>query len=750
MKRQYGNSTSLLRNALALCLTLLLVIPVSAMGQQKIIRTGHLWSGVIETGGKGLIEYENLSWAPNDWNIQGPSMENGTAQTGSGMWMAATNWTDPLGNVIPKAVTLPVPSSDYEGTVTTVVNPLQSYLRWDLPLNYTIQQEAQDNQVDNWGDPNPGQMIGTSDQVLKVTNMTPMGVQVERKIYGWAQQYHDDYIVCEVILTNTSDQTLNDYYLNIHENNFQIDGVEGDDPGINIQNIWEYTWDHYYGSRQSDSLRIYYMYMADDASLSGDQMGTPVYNQDGRLYQQEIHFYGILHASQAPFTGDVSNSVDDPSQPSVSLVLNNPDADIQDEVVGGNNANRPKTYDLIAGNSGSPVQQAFTQADGAYPNTTHQIPNDERGLSNWDQSIPTISAAKPFTKRHVSFGPYQFDPGEKLRFVWVSGFAGLSLKKAKEVGEKWLAGTLEEPPNLPDAQTGYFPSNFAFPGDATEMDKTKDRWLSTGIDSVHQAVSRAKWNFENDWQAIQAPQPPHMQIYGSGEGMRIQFAAPEAESRSNFFGYRVMRRSGNQDTTFYKEIHRVAADTATKETVRMGSSTFNGYKWVDTNAKPGASYYYYVQSGVEVTSAQAANASHLTAGEIIWSGRVFGTSRLPVETKRAVGSSLDSIRIAPNPYYISDPKLQTYGLSNPDDPRLLMFFNLPPEVTIKIFTEAGDLVKRINHTETPISENVTASSGFERWNMLTDNQQAISSGVYIAVFETPSGQSSYQKFIVVR
>lgn len=756
MKNKNNNLRMLFKKVTIFTIVILLFAPIYIRGQQHIMRTGRLWSGVVPTGGKSLFEYGSLAWFPNDYNIHGPTMENGSAQTGSGMWMAAKNWEDPLGNVIPKAVTVAVPSKDYMDAVEPVVNPIENYLRWDLPLNYTIQDEAQDNQVENWGDPNAGKMVGTSDQTITVTNMNSMGVQVTRKIYGWSQEHHDEYIVCEVILENKSgevdfvnEQSLEDFYLNIHENNFQIDWSEGHDPGYGVP-IYDYFWDHYYGSRKEDSLRVYYMYQADNVTESGDQMASPVYNQDGRLAYAEMHFYGILHASQEPFTGDVANSVDDPTQPTVSVALNNPDANIQEEVL-GDNADRPTTYDMIAGNiENTVVNQIIGEDDGAYPNTAHQVPNDERGDADWAKEIPTVSAAKPFTKRHVSFGPYQFEPGEKLRFIWVSGHEGLSLKRSKEVGEKWLAETLENPPNLPDNETGYFPENFKFPADADEMDKRKDRWFSTGIDSVHKAVSRAKWNYEHDWQAIQAPQPPHMQIYGSGEGMQIQFAAPQAEQRSDFFGYRIMRRTGNQDTTYYQEIARIAADTATKESIQLGSNSFQGYKYIDANAKPGASYYYYVQSGVKVTAAQASEAYFRKEGEIIWSGRVFSTSRLPVETKRQVGTTLDSIRIAPNPYYISDPKLQSYGLPNPDDPRMLMFFNLPPTCTIKIFTESGDLVKVIDHKTTQISESVTASSGYERWNMLTDNQQAISSGVYIAVFEKPDGESSYQKFIVVR
>jgi hypothetical protein len=73
-----------------------------------------------------------------------------------------------------------------------------------------------------------------------------------------------------------------------------------------------------------------------------------------------------------------------------------------------------------------------------------------------------------------------------------------------------------------------------------------------------------------------------------------------------------------------------------------------------------------------------------------------------------------------------------------------MFFKLPAACTIKIFTENGDLVKTIEHTDFP------APSGYEQWDMLTESQQAIASGVYVVVFQTPDGGISYQKLLVVR
>jgi len=101
---------------------------------------------------------------------------------------------------------------------------------------------------------------------------------------------------------------------------------------------------------------------------------------------------------------------------------------------------------------------------------------------------------------------------------------------------------------------------------------------------------------------------------------------------------------------------------------------------------------------------------------------------------------MTKIRIAPNPYNINDPLLQTYGFT---DSRGIIFFNLPPKVTIKIYTENGDLVQTLEHDSPQKAGSLT-------WDMITASQQVISSGVYIAVFQKPEGDISYQKFVVVR
>jgi hypothetical protein len=76
---------------------------------------------------------------------------------------------------------------------------------------------------------------------------------------------------------------------------------------------------------------------------------------------------------------------------------------------------------------------------------------------------------------------------------------------------------------------------------------------------------------------------------------------------------------------------------------------------------------------------------------------------------------LANIKVVPNPYIARADWETTEGV------RKVQFTHLPKVCTIRIYTLAGDLVQTIEHDN---------GSGTEDWNLLSENQQGISSGVY--------------------
>ncbi len=110
---------------------------------------------------------------------------------------------------------------------------------------------------------------------------------------------------------------------------------------------------------------------------------------------------------------------------------------------------------------------------------------------------------------------------------------------------------------------------------------------------------------------------------------------------------------------------------------------------------------------------------------------VWDSVRKPNQTP-----DLDKIVVAPNPWY--DKALRNnYGGTETNK---INFFNIPGQCTIRIYTVAGDLVKKIKHN------SGTSEQG---WNQLNENNQLVFTGVYIYHVESKFG-NQIGKFIIIR
>jgi hypothetical protein len=159
----------------------------------------------------------------------------------------------------------------------------------------------------------------------------------------------------------------------------------------------------------------------------------------------------------------------------------------------------------------------------------------------------------------------------------------------------------------------------------------------------------------------------------------------------------------------------------------------------------GFDYYYYVSSFDD------GSTNDIQPGVSFESSKFFTMTNEPAYLRRPSGKSLSGIRVVPNPYNVRATQLQ-FGTENSDR---IMFLNIPPFCTIKIYTERGDLIKTIEHAD---------GSGDEPWNSVTSSRQVVVSGLYIAYFEVTQdytdpdtgellfkkGDNHIAKFIIIR
>jgi len=92
---------------------------------------------------------------------------------------------------------------------------------------------------------------------------------------------------------------------------------------------------------------------------------------------------------------------------------------------------------------------------------------------------------------------------------------------------------------------------------------------------------------------------------------------------------------------------------------------------------------------------------------------------------------------------VPDPYLGSSLYDRAPTSKQLMFVNLPPEATIRIYTLTGVLVDVLVH------DDITGG-GREVWNMRNRNNQFVASGVYFFHVMTPSGDEHVGKFTIVQ
>ena len=127
------------------------------------------------------------------------------------------------------------------------------------------------------------------------------------------------------------------------------------------------------------------------------------------------------------------------------------------------------------------------------------------------------------------------------------------------------------------------------------------------------------------------------------------------------------------------------------------------------------------------------------------------------------GSSVEEaqsleVMVVPNPYRIDGGKgsLKDYnemGWENPDrktwseHTRRLDFINLPEKCIVRIYTLGGDLAATIYHP----GGNSYSTPTSERWNLISRDLQAVSTGVYLFSVEVPDRKiKQVGKFVVIK
>jgi len=538
---------------------------------------------------------------------------------------------------------------------------------------------------------------------------TTIGISVTRKVLAFTQQYHDNYLIYDYVFKNTgivdNQGTIINRDLTGVVFHFQYrlsSAYEAFRGGWSIgnSNYAKNTINDAVGQDDThllpapnDFRAVFSYYGPCSASTVEEDIGGP--NHSNGFIMAGAHFMGavVLHADKS-----AHDPTDDFSQPTTTQFMGS-DRDAQSI----------DQFDATL------MAQKYGFMTAGHPSQTHaeQVGKDANGWpsnfsDNWGGDPGGYAAAQ-------GFGPYDLNGGDSIHIVIAQCIAGLNRDLNKQITRKWFNNS--GPFQLPDSST------------TTDRNIYKNTWVFTGKDSLFQTFRRALANYNSNYQIAEPPAPPNKFTVNSG-GNRIALAWSASAETGNFNGYNLYRAEGRPDTTY--ELIFSCSGGADKANV-----------FEDKSAKRGFNYYYYIQTKDNGTT------NDLQSGTPLVSSKFYTMTNFEAFLTRPSGTSLSEIRVVPNPYNIKAKDIQ-FGQDTPDR---LAFYGIPPYCVIKIFTETGDLIKTIDHSN---------GSGDELWDSLTSSNQLVVSGLYIAYFEVTrdsyensrlifkKGDNTFRKFIIIR
>lgn len=657
----------------------------------------------VEVGRRHLVadQQDGLRW-PAQFNWQ-------DCKAAKALWIGAKNYYDPLVDKTFdfKVVHVGPRVSDEKNETMPVEFKLTG--RFDRPRVYVDGIPAGFLDYMDFVDEVDPEAV--TDRILHNVVNTSLGITQYRKIYAFSQQHHNNYFISDYVFKNTGiidiNGTVNQKTLEgvVFFFQYRYTAARETGPYGYYYLPQSAAWGH---CTMNDTMLVYdpisgkpylseFSWTGRHSKAAFDCIGGPSGGAGGDGHLGGAQYTGnlVLHADKS-----AQDKSHDPGQPTTTQFLGSDD---------------PLTSGNDQFNAGKMASEYGVMTAG-HPPIMHADAVGDGFADVWGNTPGGFSQC-------LGFGPYTLEPGDSIHLVIAEGISGLGRDSCYTIGARWLKG--DGPFILPNGAS------------TNNKDDYKNAWVFTGRDSLTKTFERTIKTYNLEYIVPMPPPPPDLFEVNSG-GDRIMLSwSNNAETFPGFAGYRLYRSIHKADTT-YKEIFACGPGTENPEIV----NTFD-----DITAQRGFDYYYYLVSFSDGSN----NNSPANPGGPLHSSMFYTRTTEPAKLKRQSGKSLAAIRVVPNPFNISARELQ-FGVSGADR---IMFLDIPPFCTIKIFTERGDLINTIEHTD---------GSGDAEWNSVTTSRQVVVSGVYIAYFEVTEdyydsqtgellfkkGQNAIRKFVVIR
>lgn len=662
--------------------------PGLAQYQIKFMSAGslHSWFSAIgsevEVSGPVGNQQDGMQW-PAIYAYQ-------DMQAARSMWIGATNFTDQNGASYPHKVVHVGPRVSGANEFFPVEFKMVS--KFAPPEVSVDGEQSYDKPVDN-DEVDP--TMAADRMLVNVVN-SQLGITMTRKIMQFSQDYHDNYFVYEYTFTNTGNidgdadielpnKTLEGVYFYFQYRNSVCAAtryVIGNATGWGINAMNDARGDGIKVDPPGENFRAQFTWHGKYPGFTlYDNLGGPIWAPGGGVGTTEADTTGRLGASQ--FIGVVTLHAD-------RSTTDKTDDPSQPSTTSTEGSDEPLQSNNDAYNIPKMTLEYGWMSKGHQPRHADRV--EPAGNFIEPTGDPALGTPGGFSIAN-GYGPYTLGPGESIRIVMAEGASGISRERQETIGRQYKSGQITA--------------------------REKNIWVMSGRDSLFQTFRRALANFNSGYAIPRPPLPPKtVNVESGGDRIVLSWETYEA-SDPNLAGFEIYRARGSKDSA-HVLIHSAGPDERS---------------FADTSPIRGRDYYYYI---VSVGKPENNNGTGLTPGGALRSSRYYTQTYNQANLKREAGTSLSQIRVVPNPFHISAPR----GTLRFDQPNQIKFFNIPGQCTIKIFTESGELIQTIEHTD---------GSGDAEWNSITSSNQVIVSGLYLAVVtDNNTGESTVVKFVVIR
>jgi len=524
-------------------------------------------------------------------------------------------------------------------------------------------------------------------------------LDAKAKVMAWAVPKYDDFVIYEVELTNISDKTLKEVRWGV---------------------LWRFQ------QEQNDFER-------DQKFLWNEQRKLFAFYDD-RTFDWTSEEETEYKFATGPTTGDAGDPGDIKVENGIRHELRSPtvytlcnfSAPLDKDGNDGYHYNIVHHGNITELDPGTPPHEAnLIQPDP--PNEVYRKLTIEQARMSWDEAKqdPNVQDGSKWERQPaliLSYGPYEFAPGESKKVVF--GFVAGQMSR-----DRIYAGGIDNTKKVP------LPESYTYPGS-----KLNEIWTfaKLGLDSLYKHFDAAVELINNNYIVQEYPAP----TVGPDKGdflnvttepgiIKVSFPpVPDTyqdpkKSANDMAGYRIYR-SPISLVGPWEKIGEISYTESAQFKDADGNITYT-----DETPEPGIGYHYAVSSfdtdGHESTPA------------------IY--NRFVVFTQVAPGSADGSQTVViPNPFRI------VANYQSPDQGNRITFMNVPSLCTIRIYNVAGELIREFDHDD---------GSGEQAWGSSADADLQLSKyykrvapGIYVYHVESKvpghEGETSIGKFAIIR